>query len=367
LESEDVPPPGNEYKASGRFWYTNFLGTVVKDDVYKPHASNEIAELVAEGLLAEEVAASLDESSSYGIFWFNQARTIRKRVTKVGSTGKEYRWQRKTYQNPRDQWIAIPVPDAGIPREIVEAAREMLRYNAVPSKKGRRFYEIPSGVVRCDGCANAMGQHITMANGKVYAYYKCARLVQHGKDGCSPERLRTNHRAEDIERKVWSTLSDLMSDPEQLRGDIDRMIELEKNGSYSEPQQEEKAWLDKLAEVNQMRRGYQEQAAIGHMTFDELGVALSDLEETRKSVERELHLVRNRLERVEQLERDKDALHENYFGIAPDALEALTPEERHDFYKIVRLQVTIYPNCDLEISWAGGEGLLFSTSELVRL
>jgi hypothetical protein len=101
------------------------------------------------------------------------------------------------------------------------------------------------------------------------------------------------------------------------------------------------------------------------MTFDELGAALSDLEETRNSVERELHLVRNRLERVKQLERDMDALREDFFGIAPDALDSLTPEERHDFYKLVRLRVVIYPNCDLEISWVGGEGLLFSTSETV--
>src|SRR5215218_5618784 len=367
LELDGVPPPGNGIKPRGRFWSPSFLRTVVKDDVYKPHAFDEFAGLVDEGLLAKEVAASLDESSSYGIFWFNRTCTTRKRVSKVGSTGKEYRWQRKIYQKPRDQWIAIPVPDAGIPRETVQTAREMLRYNAVPSKKGRRFYEIPSGVVRCGGCANAMSQHITMANGKVYAYYKCARLVQHGKDGCSPERLRTNHRAEDIERKVWSTLSDLMKDPEQLRCDIDKMIELEKNGSHGDHEREEKVWLDKLAELNRMRWGYQEQAAKGYMTFDELGTALSELEESRKSAERELQLVRNRLERVEQLERDKDALREDYFGIAPDALEALTPEEQHDFYKIVRLQVIIYPNCDLEISWAGGEGLLFSTSESVRL
>ena len=94
-----------------------------------------------------------------------------------------------------------------------------------------------------------------------------------------------------------------------------------------------------------------------------VATALSDLEETRKSVERELHIVRNRLERVEQLERDKDVLRKDYLGIAPEALDSLTPEERHDFYKLVRLRVVIYPNCDLEISWVGGEGLPFSTSE----
>ena len=37
-----------------------------------------------------------------------------------------------------------------------------------------------------------------------------------------------------------------------------------------------------------MRRGYQEQAAKGLMTFDELGEALRDLEEDRKAAERGL-------------------------------------------------------------------------------
>ena len=366
LELDDVPPPGNRDKARGRYWHITFLRRLVDDDVYKPHASDEIAGLVAEGLLATEVAARLDESSSYGIFWFNRTRSTRKRVSKAGSTGKEYRWQTKTHRNPRDQWVAIPVPDAGIPHEVVEGAREMVRYNTAPPKKGRRFWEIPSSVVRCGGCGNAMRQRITIAGERVYAYYRCPRLILEGKDACSPERLRTNHRAEEIEREVWSNISDLMKDPEQLRDDIDRMIELEKKGSHGDPGREEKVWLAKLAEVKQMRRGYQEQAAKCYMTFDELGAALSELEEIRKSAERELQIVRNRLERVEQLERDKDALREDYFAIAPDALDSLTPEERHDFYKLVRLRVVIYPNCDLEISWAGGEGILFSTSESVR-
>jgi hypothetical protein len=56
---------------------------------------------------------------------------------------------------------------------------------------------------------------------------------------------------------------------------------------------------------------------------------------------------------------------EDYFGIAPEALDSLTPEERHTFYTLVRLRVVTYPNCDLEISWAGGEGSLFSSQESV--
>jgi hypothetical protein len=46
---------------------------------------------------------------------------------------------------------------------------------------------------------------------------------------------------------------------------------------------------------------------------------------------------------------------------APGALGSLTLEERHRFYKLVRLQVRVHPGRGLEISWAGGEG--FSVCE----
>jgi hypothetical protein len=69
-----------------------------------------------------------------------------------------------------------------------------------------------------------------------------------------------------VERLVWEFVPDLMKDPAQLREDLERMIELEKSGSHGNPEAAAKAWLDKLAEVDQMRRGFQEQAARGLMT-----------------------------------------------------------------------------------------------------
>ena len=78
-----------------------------------------------------------------------------------------------------------------------------------------------------------------------------------------------------------------------------------------------------------------------------------------------LQALDKRLERVQQLEQHKDALREHYAGIAPEALDSLTPEQRHDFYKLVQLQVVVYPNGDLEIIWAGGPSLYFSNQESV--
>jgi len=213
-----------------------------------------------------------------------------------------------------------------------------------------------------------MTQYASSAGGRIYAYYRCARLARLGKGSCpSLEgiRSRKNHRAEHVERLVWEFVSDLMKDPAQLRGDRERMIEIEKSGSHGDPEVEAKAWLDKLAEVAQMRRGFQEQAAKGYMTLDELGAALDELAETRRTAERELAALQSRRKALERLELDKEALLEHYARIAPEAIDSLTLEERHRLYKMLRLEVSVRPDSSLEIRGVFGEGAFLSDSEFV--
>jgi hypothetical protein len=129
LELDSVPPPTNG-KKGGKYWSASYLRRLVKEDVYKPHSYQEVAELVA-----PEVATRLDHGESYGIFWFNRTRTTRKRDSVAGPDGREYRWRYTVHKNPREQWVAIPVPHSGIPREMVDAARDMLQnqtYTARP-------------------------------------------------------------------------------------------------------------------------------------------------------------------------------------------------------------------------------------------
>ena len=365
LELEGVPPPGNGTKPRGRHWSATHLRRIIEDDSYKPHGQEEIAGLVSEGVLADEVAGRLDPPTSYGIFWFNRTRTTRKRASKAGTNGKEYGWTKSTRKNPREQWIAIPVPDAGVEPETVRAAREMVRYNAPPPKSGRRFWEIPGGAVRCGTCGCRMHKYAGMAGGHVYAYYKCSRLVRHGKDACSPDRLRTNHRAEKAEADVWKMISGLMKEPDQLTADLDRAIELERQGTHGDPEREAKAWLDKLAELDQERRGYLRLAAKGLLSDEDLDGELAGLEEARETAQGALDSLHHRRDRAEQLERDKQEVLAYYEATSAEALDSLTPEQRHDFYKIVRLDVLIHPDCSLEIRWAGGEPAFFSSSEPV--
>ncbi len=151
--------------------------------------------------------------------------------------------------------------------------------------------------------------------------------------------------------EVWGGLvSDLMKDPEQLREDLETMIELERwGGRRGDPDREAKAWLEKLTEADRMLKNYQEMAVKGLMTFDKLAQEIGRLEQDRSIVERELGALRTREERIEQLERDKEALLESHEVAAPGALEQLSPEERDNLYKMLRLKVKVYPIGDVGV------------------
>jgi hypothetical protein len=97
-----------------------------------------------------------------------------------------------------------------------------------------------------------------------------------------------------------------------------------------------------------MRARYQELAAKGLMTLEELGMRLEELEITRRNATHELDAIRQRCERLKELERDKDTLLESYAGAVSGALESLEPEERHRVYEMLRLRVVAHLDGTLE-------------------
>jgi site-specific DNA recombinase len=256
LEREGVSPPGG-----GQYWSAPFVRRVVMDDVYKPHTHAEITRLVAERLLTQEVAAQLDDSVPHGVCWFNRHRTTRKRVSVEGSNGRKYRWRSTRKTNPRNQWIAIPVPNAGIPRDIWDAAREIVRQNRSPSKtRLREFWELSGGILYCGGCGKRMRPLASMTNGRLYAYYRCARKLRDGVGSCPVEY---DWRAEKVEEAVWELISELMYDPQRLRNGLEQMIERERETMRGDPESETQSWLNKLAEIDRQRARAQDLAIEG--------------------------------------------------------------------------------------------------------
>jgi site-specific DNA recombinase len=337
LNKEGEPGP------TGGRWNTKAVRSFVLDDVYKPHSPEEVAKLVS-----PEVATLLDRDRYYGIWWFNRERWRRTKISEPSATGegRVYRSKVVSAPRPREEWVAVPVPDSGIPRETVEAARHIVANNKPCSSNGDRFWELSGGVLCCSECGRRMRTSVTRKkDGKCYFYYSCASRREGNLSSCSN---RKTHRAERIEPAVWDLVSELLTDPERLRAGLDAMVEQERSGSRGDPDREARAWLERLSEADRMRAGYQELAAKGLMTIEELSARLEELEATRRTAADELEAIRRRAERLAGLKQDRDTLMEFYAGAVPEDLERVGPEERRRIYGMLRLEISARPDGTFE-------------------
>jgi site-specific DNA recombinase len=350
LEREGVPTP-----RGAKFWDRSFFRNCVLDDVYRSHSFEEVAAVVS-----PQVAACLDPSKRYGLWWFNRRRMTSTPVSEVSGDGRRYGRRYSSYTKPKEEWIAVPVPDSGVPRGVVDAAREQIKDNRRPSSAGHRFWELSGGIGRCAACDRVLRsrKRNKKKGGRRYQYfyYRCSGYDKHGFDGCENSRFAS---ATKLEGQVWEFVRGILLDPAELCSDLDRAIELERDGRRGDPEAEARHWLDKLSEVDEERRGFLRLAAKGRITDAELDEELAKLDETRKVAEHELEALRWHTDRVEEMERDRNAVLEYYTTLAPEALDSLTPEERHRLYKMLRLKVLVARSGDLEIELAGtpAEGL----------
>jgi site-specific DNA recombinase len=334
-------------------WGQFFIREAIIDDAYRPHSREEIEVLVAKGQMSPEVATRLDPDKRYGIWWFTRRRTKHYQEAVNGPDGKRYKKRAKTTWRPEAEWIAVPVPDSGIPREWVDLAREAIKDNVKYSQNNRRPWVLSGGIARCGECGWAMSTHSAWGRESKWVnhYYRCSKAhVNYAYKSCSNTK---HHRADRLEPLVWGYVSGVMKNPEELRADLDRMIELERRSGRGDPEGDAKLWAKQLADAERKRAKYQEAFAADAMTLPELKASLARLEEMRKTAERELEALRGREEYVRGLEADRDALLDSLEAQAPEALDSLTPDQRHQWYKLLKLNAAVFVDGSVEVSWAG--------------
>ena len=112
FEREGVRSPRGQER-----WNRPTLRNLILNDLYRPHTFAEVAELVA-----PEVAATLDPDERYGIAYYGKKQVTKRQVSEAAGSGRFYRQRIKAQVRDREQWLAVPVPDSGLPRELVDAA-----------------------------------------------------------------------------------------------------------------------------------------------------------------------------------------------------------------------------------------------------
>jgi site-specific DNA recombinase len=146
LMKDAIPTPSGK-----KIWHQSYLRRMILDDIYRPHTYSEVCSLVS-----EEVASTLDASLSYGIFSYDR-RSQKKTVDKAKPPKQngDYRYSYEVSEKPRASWLAIPVPDAGIERALVDRARSQIKDNVRSSKASNRVWEASGGILRCAQCSDA--------------------------------------------------------------------------------------------------------------------------------------------------------------------------------------------------------------------
>ena len=186
LDKDRIPTPGQ-----GRFWSMTYLKQLIAHDAYRPHTYEEL-----QGLVSPDVAAQLDPNESYGIWWFGRRRHHQGQKSENGPDGRRYRKTKKSVWLDREKWIAVPVPDSGIPRETIDIARERVKTNRPAAKTGAHFWELSGGIWRCGSCGRAMSCTSVGSKGGRRYYYRCRNHATNGPEACPNKK---HYRAEMIE------------------------------------------------------------------------------------------------------------------------------------------------------------------------
>jgi site-specific DNA recombinase len=336
LEHDGVPTARGH-----RLWGLGTLQHILQNDVYR---SRDVEEL--RPLLPARTEVELEPDERYGVWWYGRQRHHQEYKTELEPDGrKRYRKGKRVEDLPQEQWVAIPVPDCGIPPHVVDAARTARSEYRKPASTGY-FWQLSGGVIRCGGCGHAMSGVHTGNKGKRRPYYRCHYRARNGPDTCPNAK---HHRAERIEADIWREVLSLLKNPDRLRIGIERFIE-EERAAQDTPTHEQRHWHAELEKIERRRSGHLDQQAEGLISMAELKEKLASLEERREVAEWELGKLARHHEHLAELERGAEALKERYTSEAREGLDLYTLEDRHDAYRRLGIKVISYPDGTLELT-----------------
>ncbi|HET7271557.1 MAG TPA: recombinase family protein [Rubrobacter sp.] len=400
LEREGVPTPRGERGAKGsgdgHTWSRAVLRQMILSDSYLPHASTDLEALVERGNLDRAVLERLRDDKHYGVWWFNRVG-----VETYYEDGEK---RRRFWEDPQSEWIAVPIPAAGVPRGHAEEARRTMLNNRAHSNAGRRFWELSGGILYCP-CGRRMAAHTAPRKGNASFYYVCGlRRSNHG----TCEHGVRYHRAEETERKVRALVLGFLSQPEEIRRRAEEYVESER-GRLSRVGRDLSGWEGRLADTERRRSALIDLAADGTISHEDLRTKLSGLNAEREAIKPEIEALREGSEELERLEdlpqfaeslardlphlidsrpvvRDYETIgpertEEDPLGIytlTPDRIRRLSEEgvarrerevedERAAKYRAMYedpgLRVVAHPDDTLEASWRFGEATLRKDSD----
>lgn len=309
MKREDILSP-----LGRRGWSRQYLRNCINDDVYLSHSFEEVSTLVS-----PEVVTSLDPSSNYGVWWYGKERHAYAQRREIAPDHTTlYKKTKKSTPAPREEWVAVPVPDAGIPREWVFAAREAIKENEWSSNACDNAWELTGGVIRCAEYGSTMSVNYIRARGR--GYYRFMGRYNGGVEKrCTMSRTV---RAEEAGARVWEFVTEILTNPHRLAQGLEKMLENERQPPAVNA--DEGSWVRRINELTVKQERLLDLHLDGDITTRQFHTKTAELEGARAAAEDQLEAARSRLARLEDIERGKDALIPHYASLVPQGLAELS-------------------------------------------
>ena len=137
----------------------------------------------------------------------------------------------KVYDQPRDTWIEIPVPQV-IDDETWERAQKLKRQRSTKAKRNTKVLYLLQHLLKCGECGRnfhtrASWTTTSVRNGKAYTYDLTAPRRYYMCNGMQGMRLRCREkpyiRAEQLEEPIWSEVKRVLQNPDLIVAGIDTL------------------------------------------------------------------------------------------------------------------------------------------------
>ncbi len=261
----------------------------------------------------------------------------------------------KVYDQPRDTWIEIPVPQV-IDDKTWERAQKLKKQRSAKAKRNTKVLYLLQHLLKCGECgrnfhARASWTTTSVRNGKAYTYDLTAPRRYYMCNGMQAMRLRCREkpyiRAEQLEEPIWSEVKRVLQTPDLIVAGIATLDSQEGGGMEEE-----------IAQAERDLRSIQMEEDRAIRLFVSGKIAEAQLDLQRKFITERLESARAKLDDYRALEEsgtEKRRLMEEVLAWARkfgQGLDELTPEERHDYLQMLVEQVIIDRDNNVHITLA---------------
>ena len=261
----------------------------------------------------------------------------------------------KSYEQPRDTWIEVPVPQL-IDDETWERAQALKKQRSRRAKRNTKVLYLLQHLLRCGECGHNFHAKTTWSTtnvrgGKKYRYDLTTPRRYYMCNGTHSLRLRCRERpsirAERLEEPVWNEVKRVLQNPDLIVAGIDSLDSQESGGLEAE-----------IAQAERDLRSIQMEEDRAIRLFVSGKVTEAQLDHQRRFITERLESARARLDDYRAREAggtEKRRLMEAVLAWAREVgkgLDELTDEQRKELLQMVVDQVAIDRNNNVDITLA---------------